>query len=190
LVPDLSISSCFVGLGELGSRTLGAQDMPPAAIAAPFEASELGRRYAHTAIEPAPKPLTGHCLCGRVSYTADAAPIAQVACHCTECQRQTSSPFSVIVGIPLDALEVQGETLASFTTIADDRGQETERWFCSACGSPIYSISPAAPDFAFIKAGSLDDASWLQPSVEVWTSSAQPWAPSFEGAMRFERSPG
>ena len=71
-----------------------------------------------------------------------------------------------------------------------DHGQETQRWFCSACGSPIYSISGAAPGFAFIKAGSLDDASWLEPSIEVWTSSAQPWAPTLEGAMRFERGPG
>jgi hypothetical protein len=138
----------------------------------------------------APKPLTGHCLCGAVSYTADAEPFAQAACHCTECQRQTSGPFSIVVGIPLDALDVQGETLTSFATTGDDHEQETQRWFCSACGSPIYSISGAAPGFAFIKAGSLDDASWLQPSIEVWTSSAQPWAPSFEGTTRFEREPG
>lgn len=137
-----------------------------------------------------PTPLTGHCLCGSVTYTVDAEPIAQAACHCADCQRQTSSPFSVVVGVPLSALHVKGDTLASFNTIGDDHGQETQRSFCSACGTPIYSLSPAAPDFAFIKAGSLDDSSWLEPAVEVWTSSAQPWSPRFDGVAQFERGPG
>jgi hypothetical protein len=45
------------------------------------------------------------------------------------------------------------------------------------------------PDLAFVKAGSLDDASWLQPAAEVWTDSAQPWVPPFENTMRIERGP-
>jgi hypothetical protein len=137
----------------------------------------------------APQPLTGHCLCGSVTYAVDAQPLAAAVCHCADCQRQTSSPFSAIAVVPRAALEVTGDTLASFTTIGSDHGRETERHFCSACGSPIYSTSPAAPDFAYIKAGSLDDASWMEPGIEVWTSSAQPWSPRFEHAARFERGP-
>jgi hypothetical protein len=48
----------------------------------------------------------------------------------------------------------------------------------------------AMPDLAFVKAGTLDDASWLAPDVEVWTRSAQPWAPHIEGAAQIERVPG
>ena len=139
----------------------------------------------------APKPLTGRCLCGGVTYTADADPVAQAVCHCADCQRQTSSPFSVLVGVPREAFHVEGGTLASFTTIGSDHGGETERNFCSACGSPLLSISPVAPQLIFIKAGSLDDASWIQPAIEVWTSSAQPWSPRFEeAAAHFERDAG
>ena len=29
----------------------------------------------------------------------------------------------------------------------------------------------------------------LQPAVEAWTSSAQPWAPHFEGAAQLDRGP-
>jgi hypothetical protein len=46
-----------------------------------------------------------------------------------------------------------------------------------------------APELIFIKAGSLDDAAWLEPAVEAWTSSAQPWAPHFERAAQLERGP-
>jgi hypothetical protein len=133
----------------------------------------------------APKPITGRCLCGGVTYTADAEPVVQAVCHCADCQRQTGNPFSVIVGVPLATLEVEGSTLASFTT----NDGKTERSFCSACGSPIFSAAAAAPQLAFIKAGSLDDASWIQPAVEAWTSSAQPWAPHFEHAAKLERGP-
>jgi hypothetical protein len=52
-----------------------------------------------------------------------------------------------------------------------------------------YSIAAVAPELAFIKAGSLDDASWLKPSLEAWTRSAQPWSPPFEDTARLERGP-
>ena len=136
-----------------------------------------------------PKPITGRCLCGSVTYSADAEPVAQAVCHCTDCQRQTGNPFSVIVAVPRAAFNVEGSTLASFATTGEDHGGDTQRNFCSACGSPVFSIAAVMPEVTFIKAGSLDDASWLQPAVEVWTSSAQPWAPHFENAAQLERGP-
>ena len=136
-----------------------------------------------------PKPITGRCLCGSVTYSADAEPVAQAVCHCADCQRQTGNPFSVIVAVPRAALNVEGSTIASFATTGDDHGKDTQRSFCSACGSPVFSMSDALPELAFIKAGSLDDGSWLEPTIEVWTSSAQPWAPHFEHAAQMERGP-
>jgi hypothetical protein len=136
-----------------------------------------------------PNPITGRCLCGGVTYTVDAEPVVQAACHCTDCQRQTSSPFSVIVGVPRDEFEVRGDSLASFVTTGEDHGGDTERYFCSACGSPLFSHAAVAPTLTFIKAGTLDDASWVQPAVEAWTSSAQPWSPHFEHAAQLERGP-
>lgn len=136
-----------------------------------------------------PKPITGRCLCGSVTYSIDAEPLVQAACHCTDCQRQTGNPFSVIVAVPRAALNVEGDTIATFATTGEDHGEETQRSFCSACGSPVFSLAAVLPEMAFIKAGSLDDASWLQPAVEVWTRSAQPWSPHFEHAAQFERGP-
>jgi hypothetical protein len=133
--------------------------------------------------------ISGRCLCGNVSYSAEGEPMVQAVCHCSDCQRQTGSPFTVIVGVPLSAFSIEGATLASFATTGSDHGEETQRSFCSACGSPLFSVSAVAPELAFIKAGTLDDASWLEPGVEVWASSAQPWSPHFEKAASFERGP-
>ena len=133
------------------------------------------------------KSIKGRCMCGGVTYSSEAEPVIQVVCHCTDCQRQTGSPFTVVVGVPRTELTVQGDTLASFTTVGEDHGGKTERNFCSACGSPLFSIAAVAPELALIKAGSLDDASWVEPAAEFWTSSAQPWSPHFEQAAVFER---
>jgi len=137
----------------------------------------------------APKPLTGRCLCGGVTYSADAEPVIQAVCHCKDCQRQTANPFSVVVGVPRDAFSVEGDTLASFTTTSTDLGADTQRHFCSACGSPLFTLTAVVPDLVIIKAGSLDDFSWFEPAIEIWTSSAQPWSPHFEQAAQMERGP-
>jgi hypothetical protein len=82
---------------------------------------------------------------------------------------------------------VEGDTLASFSTVGEDHGGETQRNFCSACGAPVFTISPLVPELALIKAGSMDDAWWLEPNVEWWTRSAHPWSPRFEHAAKFDR---
>ena len=38
-------------------------------------------------------------------------------------------------------------------------------------------------------AATIDDTSWFEPRVEIWTRSAPPWAPHFENAARYERLP-
>jgi hypothetical protein len=136
-----------------------------------------------------PRPITGHCLCSGVTYSVDAAPVWQGVCYCANCQRQTASAFSLIVGVPSGALALEGDTLASFKTASEGYQSTTQRWFCSACGSPMFSTIESLPDVAFLKAGTIDDLSWFEPTAEIWTGSAQPWAPHFENVARHQRIP-
>lgn len=124
-----------------------------------------------------------------MSYSVDAEPLWQGVCYCSNCQRQTATAFSVIVGVPRDALTVEGDTLASFKTASEGYQSTTDRQFCSACGSPIFSTVESMPGLAFLKAGTIDDTSWFEPTVEIWTHSAQAWAPHFENATRYESIP-
>lgn len=123
--------------------------------------------------------LDGSCLCGNVTYTCEAEPAGVAVCHCTTCQKQTGTSFSIIVAVPRDALRLEGDSVASHTTVGDS-GQPAERRFCGACGSPIATLSEGLPELALIKAGTLDDTSWLEPQMHVFTDSAQPWV-SLEG---------
>lgn len=94
-------------------------------------------------------------------------------CHCRDCQRQTGTAFSVVVGIPQDALQLSGEVTIHTTT--GESSAQVHRYFCGRCGSPIYSLAEAMPGLIFLKAGTLDDCSWLEPELEFFCASAQPW---------------
>ena len=57
-------------------------------------------------------PMEGGCRCGRVRLRIAKAPLLTMACHCTGCQRMSSSAFSLTAAIPSDGFEVtQGETV-------------------------------------------------------------------------------
>ncbi len=132
--------------------------------------------------------VKGGCLCGAVRYSSSAEPGGSAVCHCTDCQRQTGSAFSVILAVPEDSFTIAGDSLSSFDTSGDDSGQPVHRYFCSSCGSPLFSKVEAAAGKVFIKAGTLDDTSWLDPGRHIWTSSKQPWVQIDESAGISARS--
>jgi hypothetical protein len=120
--------------------------------------------------------MTGHCLCGNVSYFTSAEPMLTALCHCESCQRQTGSTYSLVVAVPRESLTVRGETLATYQTTTEATGTTSQRKFCSACGSPIVTLPDAAPALAILKAGTLDDRKGLAPTVEVHCDSAIAYA--------------
>ena len=126
---------------------------------------------------------TGRCLCGAVTFEIDAAPMMSAACHCTHCQRQTGTLFSVIVGVPENSLRVTGRT-SVFRDVGDS-GQVLERRFCGGCGSPLYSVAAAAPGLVFVKAGALDNWRDYPPVLELYRDRSAPWVPFFDGARAF-----
>lgn len=119
---------------------------------------------------------TGRCLCGEVTYVLEGDPMAVVVCHCSHCQRQGGSAFSVNV-IALEAqLAITGELRAYTETGEHDDGEYVRRRFCGTCGSPIVSEILQPGGVVAVKAGTLDDRTELSPAVEVWCVDRQPWA--------------
>ena len=131
--------------------------------------------------------MTGGCLCGQVRYSVSGDAVMQVNCHCKNCQRQSGSAFSTIIGVPEGALTIEG----AFKTY-DDRGESGEavlRDFCPNCGSPMFSRVAVAPGLIFIKVGTLDDTSAFTPAMHLWTKSKQHWV-DLAGQLAFETNPG
>lgn len=130
---------------------------------------------------------TGHCLCGSVEYSFSGDPAMVALCHCDDCQRQSGSSFSLNVGVPAANFTVDASKLKTFATTGTDSGQPRERSFCPECGSPITAVLAEMGDLVFIKAGTLDDRTWLKPELEIWRESAQPWVPEDEEIGSFAR---
>lgn len=118
----------------------------------------------------------GGCLCGNIRYTFPrAAALSAHHCHCTDCQKSTGSGKATIIFLPADALELRGE-YQTFT-VTGSEGSRVTRGFCPKCGCPILSYVRELPDLKFIKAGSLDDPSWVGISSSYWEQSAHAWSP-------------
>lgn len=131
--------------------------------------------------------ITGGCLCGRVRYRAEADPLFTTICHCRNCQKQAGSAFSVVVAVPRTTLTLSGDPKVYHDK--SEGGQEVARTFCPDCGSPIISEAATMPGLAIIKAGTLDDTSWLEPTMEVFCDSAQPWLKLSGKYQQFPRMP-
>ena len=62
--------------------------------------------------------IDGRCHCGAVSFTAEIDPARVVACHCTDCQVLSGSPFRAVAVAPLDTFRLTGAPNA-YLQIAD-----------------------------------------------------------------------
>ena len=133
--------------------------------------------------------ISGSCLCGRVRYKSDAAPELTAICHCDNCQKQTGTAFSIIVAVPEGSLTFEGQDSLGEYLDQGETGGAVRRRFCRNCGSPLLSLVESVPGVGFIKAGTLDDRSWLAPTMHIWCDTAQPWVNIDQEMVQFPRNP-
>lgn len=129
--------------------------------------------------------FSGGCLCGAVRYECNAEPLGMAICHCTHCQKVSGSAFSVNIVVPAPSVAWQGQS-ASYADTGES-GKPLSRKFCRNCGSSLATETEALPGAIVIKAGTLDDKSWLKPNYHIWTRSAQPWVQIQSGATTFPK---
>jgi hypothetical protein len=132
--------------------------------------------------------MTGQCLCGAVSYTIEGDLQMCGVCHCKNCQRQAGSSYSVLFAVADEQIVIEG-VLTTYDDQADS-GNVVHRHFCGTCGSPVKTSLPNQPGITFIKAGTLDDSSVLDPQVHFWTSSKQAWVEIDPKIPQIEGNPG
>ncbi len=131
---------------------------------------------------------TGGCLCGKVSYQFDRDQVVSAHhCHCKDCQKATGSGKATIVMVPTQVLETRGE-LKYFTVTGTDGGH-VSRGFCPDCGSQLLSFLVEMPAMRFVKAGTLDDSSWVTIDSSFWSCTAQPWSPVDGSCPALEKNP-
>ena len=103
-------------------------------------------------------------------------------------QRQSGGAFSVNLVAHESQLAVSGTLSVYDETGENDDGVYVRRQFCGACGSPIVSTLELTEGIIAVKAGTLDDKSAVQPTVEAWCVDRQPWVelPGMQVSMERE----
>jgi hypothetical protein len=117
--------------------------------------------------------MTGGCACGAIRYEVTCEPLAVYACHCTECQRQSSSAFALAAPVPRASYRITQGDLGVWSRV-NSRGITVRSWFCRSCATRIYGDRDDRATIN-IRAGTLDDTRWIERVAHLWTRSKQPW---------------
>jgi hypothetical protein len=119
-------------------------------------------------------PLTGGCPCGAIRYKIASFPLLLYTCNCTNCQRISGSAFAL--NMPVLARDFhleQGEPKGWHHT--SPTGVAVISWFCAECGGRLYGDRAGRAEIINLRAGTLDDTTWLVPVMHMFIKSAQPW---------------
>ncbi|NVO57832.1 GFA family protein [Rhodobacteraceae bacterium B1Z28] len=113
--------------------------------------------------------LNGQCMCGAVKWSSTGKVTRRLSCHCSDCQKATSSPFTTFLGLAPEMVNWTGE----INHYESSHG--THRGFCLKCGSRLYFRSDKWPGEIHIHSATLDDASDYIPDAHVVMGSAASW---------------
>jgi hypothetical protein len=115
----------------------------------------------------------GGCSCGDARYRLTTEPMFVHCCHCLNCQRQTGSAFVINLLIEAGRVELLAGELQPVDAPRDD-GSVQRIYRCPACQVAVFS-EYGRPEVRFVRAGTLDDPSTVEPDVHIFTRSKVPW---------------
>lgn len=109
--------------------------------------------------------VTGRCLCGAVTYSAQVEKPSVWACHCGMCQRWSGGASMTT---PVVDIKFEGEDKLQFFASSSS----VDRGFCSACGSHLSYRSEGTVNA--VCSGTLDDPSGFALEIEIFVDSKAP----------------
>ena len=92
-------------------------------------------------------------------------------CHCQECRKAHGAAFATITRVNVNAFKL---TAGKGQLTAYESSPGKKRYFCSKCGSPIYSHKDGQ-DFNVVRLGALDDDPGVKPARHIFVSDKAPW---------------
>ena len=124
---------------------------------------------------------TGSCLCGSVSYTVDGPLRGVVACHCSQCRKQSGHYYAATTA-PRDSVMIHGEErLRWYRASAMAR-----RGFCGTCGSALFWQHDEEDRIASL-AGSLDAPTGLAIEKHIYCADKGDYYDLTDGLPQYDR---
>ncbi len=108
----------------------------------------------------------GKCLCGEVTFEAEAVDAHIHSCHCNTCRNWSGGP---LLAAAAESVAFSGESSIS----RYDSSEWAERGFCSRCGSNLF-YRLKAQDHYILCMGAFDDESVFKLVGEIYVDEKPP----------------
>jgi hypothetical protein len=130
--------------------------------------------------------IRGGCLCGKVQYQIDHGMGPIIYCHCTRCRKSSGSAFVTSTEIKRANFHITAgqELIKKFVNPG-----AVDRFFCSECGSQLYSQRMATPEVMRIRLGTIDTVFEERVSAHIFVGSKAPWHEIADEAIQYQERP-
>ena len=129
--------------------------------------------------------FSGGCLCGAIRYEVTGEPVRTAICHCNNCRRTTGSAFATNIFVHDGDLKIVKGAPKRFQHTTDSGATMTKE-FCGDCGSPLFGYSSRGGGLKNVKVGSIDDARFVKPQIEVYTIRKLPYVHLLDETEHYE----
>lgn len=109
---------------------------------------------------------TGSCLCGAVRFEVRGNLRPVIACHCTQCRKQTGTYMSATACADGELVFTRKDGLKWFRS-----SPEAQRGFCKECGSVLFWKADGS-DTTSISAGAIDGATGVPLEGHIFCGTA------------------
>ena len=109
---------------------------------------------------------TGSCLCGAVQYEVHGTLRPVIACHCSQCRKQTGTYMSATAAEDGDLHLTEARGLRWYRS-----SPAAKRGFCGECGSVLFWKGDGL-GYTSIAAGSLDGPTGLTLEGHIYCADA------------------
>jgi len=114
----------------------------------------------------------GNCLCGEVEIQISGGISDIIHCHCSLCRKNSGTAFATNGFIDAGTLNITSGN-KSLSRFSYKPGRN--RYFCSKCGSPVYSSNEQDPTRYRIRLGIVDSEIDEKPISHNFVSSKANW---------------
>lgn len=112
--------------------------------------------------------VTGHCLCGSVSFSANVKTSDAGPCHCESCRRWSG-------GVLLAATAEGPVVFEGEDNITRFKSSDwAERGFCKTCGSSLF-YRLVEQDMYILGTGTFDDQNTLHMAHQIFIDEKPDW---------------
>lgn len=116
--------------------------------------------------------LRGSCLCSGVTFEIDGQIENIVNCHCRQCRKAQGSAFGTNGFVKATEFSIKSgdDLIKSYESSPGKR-----RFFCTTCGSPLFSRRDNLPDKIRVRLAILDGEIIEKPTAHIFAASKAEW---------------